>query len=457
MSGLVHIKTFGCQMNERDSEIMEYLLSQAGYVPTGIMEEADLVILNTCSIRAKAEQKVFSLLGHLRQLKKKKETGNKPLFIGVAGCVAQQEGEQIINRMPHVDIVVGTQQFYHLPDMLGRLQRGESSREIAIDLSSSFHIPALQEMTPSPAPDQFRKFVTIMQGCNNYCSYCVVPETRGREISRPVKDILEEVEKLVSAGVREITLLGQNVNSYGRTNPVDSQNVTFSDLLRLVARTPGLERLRFTTSNPKDLSRELMSCFAEIDILCPQFHLPVQSGSNRILARMNRKYTRELYLERVANLRSFRPDIALTTDVIVGFPGESEADFAQTVDLLREVRYHGSFSFKYSDRPGTRSSDFDDKVSEEVKKERLARFQELQDQISLERNTEYVGKTMDIMVESVAGEGVQGRTTTNHIVHCPPCAGIRPGDIVPIRVIQAGKHSLKGEYTGPEKEPGVQK
>ncbi len=444
-------------MNERDSEIMEYLLSQAGYVPTGIMEEADLVILNTCSIRAKAEQKVFSLLGHLRQLKKKKETGNKPLFIGVAGCVAQQEGEQIINRMPHVDIVVGTQQFYHLPDMLGRLQRGESSREIAIDLSSSFHIPALQEMTPSPAPDQFRKFVTIMQGCNNYCSYCVVPETRGREISRPVKDILEEVEKLVSAGVREITLLGQNVNSYGRTNPVDSQNVTFSDLLRLVARTPGLERLRFTTSNPKDLSRELMSCFAEIDILCPQFHLPVQSGSNRILARMNRKYTRELYLERVANLRSFRPDIALTTDVIVGFPGESEADFAQTVDLLREVRYHGSFSFKYSDRPGTRSSDFDDKVSEEVKKERLARFQELQDQISLERNTEYVGKTMDIMVESVAGEGVQGRTTTNHIVHCPPCAGIRPGDIVPIRVIQAGKHSLKGEYTGPEKEPGVQK
>ena len=457
MSGFVYIKTFGCQMNERDSEIMEHLLGQAGYVTTEVMEEADLVILNTCSIRAKAEQKVFSLLGHLRQLKEKKEGKNKPLFIGVAGCVAQQEGERIIKRMPHVNIVVGTQQFYHLPDMLGRLQRGESTCEVATDLSSSFAIPALQEMTSPPAPSQFRKFVTIMQGCNNYCSYCVVPETRGREISRPVRDILEEVEKLVSAGVREITLLGQNVNSYGRTNQVASQDVTFSDLLRLVARTPGLERLRFTTSNPKDLSTELMRCFAEIDILCPQFHLPVQSGSNRILARMNRKYTRELYLERVGDLRSFRPDIALTTDVIVGFPGESEADFEQTMDLLREVRYHGSFSFKYSDRPGTRSSGFDDKVPEEVKKERLARFQELQDKISLERNTEYVGKTVDIMVESIGREGISGRTTTNHIVHCPPLPGVGPGDPVPVRVVQAGKHSLKGDFVGPQMEAGGRK
>ncbi|WP_457574673.1 tRNA (N6-isopentenyl adenosine(37)-C2)-methylthiotransferase MiaB [Desulfolithobacter sp.] len=454
MSGFVYIKTFGCQMNERDSEIMEHLLGQAGYVTTTVMEEADLVILNTCSIRAKAEQKVFSLLGHLRQLKEKK---NKPKFIAVAGCVAQQEGERIMKRMSHVDIVVGTQQFYHLPEMLGRLLRGESTKEVATDLSSSFAIPALQEMTPSPAPSQFRKFVTIMQGCNNYCSYCVVPETRGREISRPVKDIMEEVEKLVSAGVREITLLGQNVNSYGRTNQVASQDVTFSDLLRLVARTTGLERLRFTTSNPKDLSIELMRCFAEIDILCPQFHLPVQSGSNRILTRMNRKYTRELYLERVAALRSFRPDIALTTDVIVGFPGESETDFEQTMDLLREVRYHGSFSFKYSDRPGTRSSTFADKVPEEVKKERLARFQQLQDQISLERNREYIGKTVALMVESIGTQGIQGRTTTNHVVHCPSRPGLQPGETVPVHIVQAGKHSLKGEYAGSEAAAGGRK
>jgi len=347
------IKTFGCQMNERDSEIMGQLLSENGYVESMDMDNADVVILNTCSIRAKAEQKAMSLLGVLRKLKKRRPA----MKICIAGCVAQQEGQAIIERMSHVDLVIGPQNLYELAGLLATL---DGTPRVAIGMSDSYEIPAfipaiprllqqkdLQSATPV-AP--FRKFLTIMQGCNNYCTYCVVPYTRGREISRKVSDILDEAHVLVDAGVREITLLGQNVNSYGRTNQVTDAggDYSFSHLLREVAAIEGLKRLRFTTSNPKDLSPELMRCFGEIEILCPQFHLPVQSGSNAVLARMNRKYTRELYLQQVADLRAVRPDIALSTDVIAGFPGESDDDFEQTMDLLEEVRFHSSFSFKYS-------------------------------------------------------------------------------------------------------------
>ncbi len=272
-------------MNERDSEIMGQLLAQSGYIPVGEQADADLVILNTCSIRAKAEQKVFSLLGMLRKQKKKQPE----LRIAVAGCVAQQEGEQIFRRMPHVDIVVGTQQLYQLPEMLGRLERQETTREISCDLDKEFTIPPFQKLleeTPSQAQSaEFRKFVTIMQGCNNYCSYCVVPKTRGREISRPVADILEEVRLLVARGIKEITLLGQNVNSYGCTNAVAEHSTGFADLLKMVAEIPGVQRLRFTTSNPQDLSTELMQCFRDLPNLCPQFHLPVQAGSNAVLKK----------------------------------------------------------------------------------------------------------------------------------------------------------------------------
>ncbi|MCI5140597.1 MAG: MiaB/RimO family radical SAM methylthiotransferase, partial [Candidatus Electrothrix sp. ATG1] len=252
MSKHVYIKTFGCQMNERDSEIMGQLLAQSGYIPVAEQTDADLVILNTCSIRAKAEQKVFSLLGSLRKQKKQ----HPGLRIAVAGCVAQQEGEQIFRRMPHVDIVVGTQQLYQLPEMLGRLERKETAREISCDLEKEFTIPPFQKLLEKEPrqPAEFRKFVTIMQGCNNYCSYCVVPTTRGREISRPVADILEEVQLLVKRGIKEITLLGQNVNSYGCTNAVAEKATGFADLLTQVAAVPGVQRLRFTTSNPQDLS-----------------------------------------------------------------------------------------------------------------------------------------------------------------------------------------------------------
>lgn len=445
MANLLYIKTFGCQMNERDSEIIEQLLAQDGYVTTTAPDEADVILINTCSIREKAEQKVFSLLGSLRTEKAR----NPSLLLGVTGCVAQQEGELIRNRMPHVDLVVGTQQIYRLPEMLGRLRRGESCFEVATNMEARFAIPPfhrlLADAPPSPARLGFKRFVTIMQGCDNHCSYCVVPRTRGREISRPVADILEEVETLVGQGVREITLLGQNVNSYGKTNRVADAALGFPQLLQKVAAIKGVQRLRFTTSHPKDLSEELMRTFAEIENLCPHFHLPVQSGSNAVLRRMNRKYTVESYLEKVEALRVFRPDIALATDIIVGFPGESEADFQATMALLDRVRFHGSFSFKYSDRPNTPSAALTDKVSEEVKSRRLAAFQSRQDEICLERNNEYIGKKVEIMVESIHAAGCTGRTVTNHLVHCPdPMVAWVPGGLATVIIEHAGNHSLKG-------------
>jgi len=445
MSKSLYIKTFGCQMNERDSEIIEQLLAQEGYVPTGTAEGADVILINTCSIREKAEQKVFSLLGQLREEKAR----NPSLLLGVTGCVAQQEGEQIRDRMPHVDLIVGTQQIYRLPEMLDRLCQRMTTREIATNLEATFAIPPFQKLlinsSPSPSANGFRRFVTIMQGCNNYCSYCVVPGTRGREISRPMNDIVEEVEILVSQGIKEITLLGQNVNSYGMTNEVADVPVNFPSLLKRVASVQGLRRLRFTTSNPKDLSEELMRCFAEIEILCPHFHLPVQSGSDAVLRRMNRKYTVATYLEKVTALRRFRPDIALATDIIVGFPGETEADFQATLDLLTTLRFHSSFSFKYSDRPHTRSADFTDKITEDIKSRRLLEFQTLQDAICLERNSEYIGQEVEVMIEDDNDQEYKGRTPTNHIVHFTGQArSFAPGDLVRVQIYHAGKHSLKG-------------
>lgn len=439
------IKTFGCQMNERDSEIMAQLLSEKGYIETSESDDADLIILNTCSIRAKAEQKVMSLLGVLRKHKKRKPG----LKICVAGCVAQQEGKQIIERMPHVDLVVGTQNIYELAELLENLEKPSVLTALDDNYTIPAFIPDLKQAGKSaPHPIIFKKFLTIMQGCNNYCTYCVVPFTRGREVSRSVDHILKEAHALVAAGVKEITLLGQNVNSYGKTNTVTEHDASydFSKLLRAVAEVPGLVRLRFTTSNPKDLSDELMRCFAEVDILCPQFHLPVQSGSNRILSLMNRKYSRELYLEKVATLRSYCPEIAITTDMIVGFPGETDQDFEETMSLLEEVHYHGSYSFKYSDRPGTRSEAFEDKIDESVKSERLLRFQTRQDEISLEHNKSYIGKNLSIMIEKTGGESIVGRTGTNHLVHIPDTVcNCKPGEVLTAHIIHAGHHSLRGE------------
>ncbi len=446
-----YIKTFGCQMNERDTEIMAQSLSVHGYVESMEIEQADLVILNTCSIRAKAEQKVMSLLGYLRKAKQQRPT----LRICVAGCVAQQEGERIIDKMGHVDLVVGTQNIYNIVPLLKKCE--EDGPQVVTSLNDDYQIPILmpdtsllQDFSDSPVKaNVFSKFVTIMQGCNNYCTYCVVPYTRGREISRPKSDIIEEVNSLVEHGVKEITLLGQNVNSYGKTNAVvsDKESYGFADLLHDVARIEGLRRLRFTTSNPKDLTDQLISSFRDIDVLCPQFHLPVQAGSDKVLKRMNRKYTVAQYLELVEKLRGSCPEIAITTDIIVGFPGETDQDFEGTMDLLNAVRYHGSFSFKYSDRPGTRASDFPDKVREEVKSERLARFQARQDEISLERNKEYIGKIKELLLEEVTEDTARGRTTTNHIVHLHEVgsAQLKSGEFVTAEITEAGQHSLRGK------------
>jgi len=429
-------------MNERDSEIMAQSLSSYGYIEGLDFDDADLIILNTCSIRAKAEQKVMSMLGYLRKRKI-----NKPdLKICVAGCVAQQEGKKIITKMSHVDLVVGTQNIYNIGELLANISK--RGPQVAICLDDKYDIPNLVPTFRSQSSARpFRKFVTIMQGCNNYCTYCVVPYTRGREVSRKSSDIIDEINVLLDNGVKEITLLGQNVNSYGKTNQVKEGNrtYTFPDLLREVAKNKDLKRLRFTTSNPKDLTDDLMHCFQDIENLCHQFHLPVQAGSNSVLKKMNRKYTVDQYLMKIDKLRQYCPGIAITTDIIIGFPGESEKDFEGTMALLENVQFHGSFSFKYSDRPGTLASTFDEKIEESVKSERLARFQARQDEISLQRNREYIGKVKNVMVENCSGDSVKSRTESNHIVHFVKTTELKPGDCVNVKITHAGQHSLKGE------------
>ena len=435
-------------MNERDSEIIAQSLAQHGYIETPDMNSADLVILNTCSIRAKAEQKVMSLLGQLRRNKQ----NNPTMQICMAGCVAQQEGQSLVERMPHVDLVIGTQHIYNIAD---HLKAAKNDGKVVTELSDAHEIPQFIPGSGAAGADDmstvgsttFSRFVTIMQGCNNFCTYCVVPYTRGREISRKYNDIIEEVKVLVESGVKEITLLGQNVNSYGMTNTVtdDGTPCSFAQLLTAVASIEGVQRLRFTTSNPKDLSDELMQCFNVLPNLCPQFHLPVQSGSNRVLKRMNRKYTIEKYYELVKILRSYRPDIVLTTDIIVGFPGETEEDFQKTMELLENVRFGGSFSFKYSDRPGTASRHLDDKVAESEKTRRLMAFQKRQNEISFESNCKCIGKTYKVMVEGKDGPSYRCRADTNHVVHCTADHELSPGDLVQAVVVHAGNHSLKGE------------
>jgi tRNA-2-methylthio-N6-dimethylallyladenosine synthase len=446
-----YIETFGCQMNERDSEIMGQMLANVDYSPTGDIRQADVIVINTCSIREKAEQKVYSLLGRLKKLKEK----NPSLIISVAGCVAQQEGERLQARMPLVDIVIGPQQIYRLPELVGRVAQ-RSKPQLEVDLSPGFKIPRYSP-PPSPAGTSrqdeekggapaFKKFVTIMQGCNNFCTYCVVPYTRGRETSRPAGDIIAEITDLTAQGIKEVTLLGQNVNSYGRGANGSLQSISFPELLSHVAAIDSIKRLRFTTSHPKDLSPELIECFATIDKLCPHFHLPVQSGSNRILKKMNRKYTVEQYLESVGALRQVRPDIALTTDIIVGFPGEEEEDFQATLQLLETVGYHGAFSFKYSDRPQAKAVAFDNKIDEKVKSERLKILQEKQNDISLRKNREYEGSVQPVMAEgeSRSGDGQwSGRTMSNIIVNFDGPA-LFPGQEVQVRITEGLLHSLRG-------------
>lgn len=434
------IETFGCQMNDRDSLIMTQILEQAGYSVGLSIMDADVIVINTCSIRGKAEQKAYSLIGSLR----KHKLAHPNIILCVTGCVAQQEGRSMVSRMKHVDMVLGPQSIYGLINHIETVkEKGESL--ILTDQSKRFEIPPflpdLQHSTPH------KRFVTIMQGCNNYCTYCIVPFTRGREVSRTVADIIAEVKHLIGLGVKEITLLGQNVNSYG-FDQAEENRTSFPELLRQVSKIDGLRRLRFTTSNPKDLSSDLMHCFTELKNLCLHFHLPMQSGSDQVLKRMNRKYTVKDYLQLVAGLRDVAPDISITTDVIVGFPNETDSDFMATMALMEQVRYDSAFSFIYSNRPPAVSCDFLDETSREEKSRRLALFQKRQREITVEQHQRFIGREFDLMIE---GESKQangqwsGRSTHNIIVNFNSDTAYKPGDMVRVLVTEGLMNSLRAE------------
>jgi tRNA-2-methylthio-N6-dimethylallyladenosine synthase len=453
---LLYIQTIGCQMNVYDSERMAANLAPLGYRLTDIIEHAGLIVLNTCAIRAKAEQKAYSFLGRLAEFKRRQPE----LIVAVGGCVAQQDGRRILSRMPWVDLVFGTAAVDRLADLIGKIQ-SQGLRIVDVDLTPG--LSAESEDPPADLPvaaGTVGCFVTIMQGCDNFCTYCVVPHVRGRERSRPPQAILTEIRRLVDQGVREVTLLGQNVNSYGLKEGMAS----FTQLLERVNTIDGLLRIRFTTSHPKDLSPELIRAFGRIDKLCPHIHLPVQSGSNCILKKMNRKYTREQYLEKIRRLREDCPQIAITSDFIVGFPGETSEDLACTETLLHQVQYDGVFAFKYSDRTSAPAARLGDKIDESRKSARLQTLLDIQGRITRQRNHMLVGSVQPVLVEgfskrqSAAGgtrpeSGVQwtGRTGTNKIVNFIPeddgdCRRevMAAGKIVPIRIDGASSHSLRG-------------
>jgi tRNA-2-methylthio-N6-dimethylallyladenosine synthase len=453
----LYIKTIGCQMNVYDSEQMAHLMRPIGFETTGDMESADMIIVNTCAIRAKAEQKLFSFLGRLTPLKHK----NPGLLIGVGGCVAQQEGQNIFKRAPHVGFVFGTHALPRLPKIVEQAEIG-GRHIVDVEMADRILEP---EIIPLPSTNgNISRFVTIMHGCENFCTYCVVPHVRGKESSRSPNRILSEIRHMVDQGIREVTLLGQNVNSYGQKEGLCS----FAELLRQVDAIQGLRRIRFTTSHPKDLSEDLMRAFSELDKLCPHIHLPVQSGSDRILKKMNRKYTRSEYIAKVEMLRRHCPDIAVSSDIIVGFPGETEAQFQQTLDLVDAVAFDSIFAFKYSDRPQAPATRFKDKVSETEKGRRLNTLLRLQDDIISRKNKALIGSTQCILIEGVskkqAPDAVEstsqplqwtGRTGTNKIVNfnaardCDGESGSYIGNMISVNITKAFAHSLWGEPQAP--------
>lgn len=433
----IYIKTFGCQMNVHDSEKILTLMAAFGYEKTGFIGEADLIVINTCSIRDKAEQKAHSEIGRLRVLKKKRPD----VVIGVGGCLAQQKGEDFLHKYAHLDFVFGTHNISSIPQMIKDVK--EYGRQM---LDTRFHesVKSL-EIMPIPEDGKVTAFITIMQGCNNFCTYCVVPYLRGKEESRPLSSILDEAKALAECGIKEVTLLGQNVNSYGKSNGCEIYD--FTDLLYGVAQIPGIERIRFTTSHPKDLSEGLMNCFAEVEKLCEHIHLPVQSGSDRVLSMMNRNYTASEYIEKVKRLRKKCPSISITSDVIVGFPGETEADFKATLELMGIIGFDGLFSFKYSRRETTSAPTPSDTVPEAIKSERLRILQSVQAQHTLMKNKENVGKVMQVLVEGFSKNSRKdmfGRTRTNKIVNFKGGAEL-VGKTVTLLITDAYQHSLRGE------------
>jgi len=438
-----HILTFGCQMNVADADWLTQALVSRGWTAA---EESDaqVFVVTTCSVREKPEQKVYSLLGRL-----KSHVDRDPnVFVAVGGCVAQQIGEEFWNRFPFVRLVFGTDGTAMVPQALDRLMADSGLRISLLDFLD--HYPEREQ--PEGGTVGAQAFVNIMQGCDNFCTYCIVPFTRGRQKSRSSDAVVAECEALVRRGARELTLLGQNVNSYGQDKHGDG--TSFAGLLGRISAIPGLARLKFTTSHPKDIAPEVVAAFGTLPNLCPQLHLPVQSGSDAVLKAMGRKYTRGHYLEIVQNLRRACPHIALTTDIIVGFPGETLADFEDTLELTRLVRYESSFSFKYSDRPGVRAEKMDFKVPEEEKSRRLAVLQELQDRITMEALAGLVGEEVEVLVEGPSkmqdSENLfwRGRDGGGRIVNFASPVPRLSGRMVRVRIAAAKKHSLTGEIRG---------
>jgi len=429
------IETFGCQMNHHDSEKVAGTLTQMGYVATDDASEADLLLLNTCNIREKANQKVFSRLGSLH-----KTYGTKPgAKVGLLGCMAQMEGGKIFERAPNVDLVVGSSSYSFIPQLLEKVERGVPN---VIDISQDSD--RLFETYPQSRENPYKAFVTIMEGCNRFCAFCVVPYTRGPERSRPGEHILAEIQRLASEGYPEVMLLGQTVNSW--RDPAGAIP-SFARLLRCVAAVPGIRRIRFTSPHPSDFHHEIVEVMETTPEVCNQVHLPVQSGSTDVLRRMKRDYTLEEYLRRVEFIQSSPCEISLSTDVIVGFPGESQADFEQTLSLLEQVRYDQIFSFKYSARPGTEAFSFGDPIPEEEKSRRLAVLQEFQRKIQIQRNAALVGREFEVFVDGRSQKDLNelmGRTTQNKIVNFAGSPELL-GGFVKVRVTHSFPNSLAGE------------
>lgn len=441
-----YIKTYGCQMNEQDSLQMKGLLSRIGYGAASEPEGADLILISTCSIREKAVHKVYSDLGRIRPLAEE----NPHLIVGIAGCVAQQEKGNLLKRFPFVDMVFGPDAIRDLPEMVGKVQKGKKSGFPERLLNTQFRPRDEFEFVNLIVPgeeNRVRAFVNVQKGCDNICSFCVVPRVRGREVSRSANDIVKEIQALVEMGVKEVTLLGQNVNSYGLKNT----EITFSKLLEQIGKETELKRLRFMTSHPKDVGDDLIEQYKDLEMLCPHFHLPVQSGSDRILDAMKRHYTREKYLEKIEKLKKVRPGIAFSSDFIIGFPGETEEDFNESLSLVDEVGFHSIFSFIYSPRPQTTAALLPDDVPAEEKSRRLSLFQEKQKFWSLKRNEELLGKKEEVLVENAddSGQNWMGRTKNNTLVSLKSLADGNDlvGCLVEAQLTSASVQTVKGEIS----------
>ncbi len=447
----VYIKTYGCQMNVYDSERMADVLAPLGYAESDGPDNADLVILNTCHIREKAAEKVYSELGRIRQLKaaREEETGDE-MTVAVAGCVAQAEGAEIMRRAPVVDIVFGPGAYHKLPEMIARAERGKADpaqREGRGILNTEFPIEDKFDALPiaREGATGLTAFLTVQEGCDKFCTFCVVPYTRGAEFSRPAGSVLDEAKALVARGVKEITLLGQNVNAYHGEGP-DGKDWSLGRLIHALAEVDGVERLRYTTSHPRDMDDELINAHRDVDALMPYLHLPVQSGSNRILEAMNRKHTRDEYFALIDRIREARPDIALSGDFIVGFPGEADQDFEDTMDLVRRVGYGSAFSFKYSPRPGTPGAALEWQVDEQKKDDRLQALQALLRDQQISFNKSMIGKTLPVLLERTgrhAGQMV-GRSPYLQAVHLDADQALL-GQTIHVTVTDATQNSLTGK------------